>query len=76
MVHIEMNSRVTPHIHERPEYRFYSALVFPFSIVAAIMGRIIPGGRRGRSARRGGLSVFAEAVEINRGVVPWIFMGR
>ena len=76
MVHIDMNTRVDTHVQNRPEYRFYFALVFPFSVVAAIARRILPGGRRSMTRRRRNISVLAEAMEISRGVVPWVFMGR
>jgi len=56
---------------ERSEYRLYALVAYPFFLAAAAIGRLAPIRRRGPK-----LSVFAEASEGVKSVIPWVFMGR
>ncbi|MEO0398649.1 MAG: hypothetical protein AAF224_04405 [Pseudomonadota bacterium] len=70
MVHMPSDGPIDRRPQERFEYRLYFALIYPFSLLAAMIGAFRP-------ARTGArLSVFERAVEDTRRVVPWVFMGR
>ena len=76
----DLAGRPQTRICEKPEYRVYFALIFPFSLVAVLLGRITPSRRAGGpfcGQRRGkSPSIIAEALEMSRAVVPFVFMGR
>lgn len=59
----------------RREYRFYSALLLPFALVAVSVSRMARLGRRSANPHRKA-DFISEVMEFNRTTVPWIFMGR
>ena len=73
MVDMDMGRRLTARPTGRPEYRFYTALLFPFSLLAVLAGRL--SGRRSRFAGPR-TSILGETCELSRNVIPWVFMGR
>lgn len=71
MANISIDDRGTVRGGDRVEYRVYFAIVFPFTLVAALIRRITPGIRSVPSK-----SIFHEASEYANSVLPWIFSGR
>ncbi|MEO1015576.1 MAG: hypothetical protein AAFX08_10355 [Pseudomonadota bacterium] len=61
---------------DKGEYRFYVALLFPFCLCAAALGRIAPGRREYRGLYSKRRSLISEAGEMAGSVVPWVFGGR
>ncbi len=67
------------HLHrkrDRAEYAVYVALVFPFCLIGAALGRVLPGRTVYRGVNERRRSVFAEAGAHACSIIPWVFGGR
>ncbi len=61
---------------EAIQFRLFLVVTYPFFLLAAIVGRLMPAGLglrpRGADGRR---SVFADALTMANTTIPFVFMG-
>ena len=71
----ETTSLVRPHIaaNEKLEYRIYFAMIWPFAVIAVLIGRLAPRRSAPGKLRR---SILAEARDMAGMALPWVFSGR
>ncbi|MEM6415096.1 MAG: hypothetical protein AAF720_10640 [Pseudomonadota bacterium] len=76
MVHTQFITKAPQKMSDKPEYRLYFALIFPFSLLAVLFERLMPRPQLPMSRPKQRRSVFADAIEKSHMVVPFVFMGR
>lgn len=76
MANVTMAESKHAHAGDRTEYRLYFVAAYPLFLIAALIGRLIPGRRRSLVSNNLRPSVFQEATEAAHSVIPWIFSGR
>ncbi len=76
MANVTMAESKHTHAGDRTEYRLYFIAAYPFFLLAALIGRLMPGRRRPSVSNNLRPSVFEEATEAAHSVIPWIFSGR
>lgn len=72
--HSAHHTKVRSHKRQQIEYRLYTVLLFPLTLMAVCARRVLrPAQPFAAVPHR---SFFGEVMELNRSTVPWIFMGR